>query len=112
MAILALQAYIAYFGISLPAGAHRLRFLLSATPFKTEDGGAAVSHLDITERLAMEEQLRQSHRLDAVGQLTGGVAHDFNNMLTVILGNAELLQEALERDVAHRELAANLAASS
>jgi len=80
-------------------------FLLSATPLKTEDGGAAVSHLDITERLAMEEQLRQSHRLDAVGQLTGGVAHDFNNMLTVILGNAELLQEALERDVAHRELA-------
>jgi CheY-like chemotaxis protein len=53
----------------------------------------------------MEEQLRQSHRLDAVGQLTGGVAHDFNNMLTVILGNAELLQEGLERDVAHRELA-------
>jgi PAS domain S-box-containing protein len=80
-------------------------FLLSATPLKTEDGGAAVSHLDITERLAMEEQLRQSHRLDAVGQLTGGVAHDFNNMLTVILGNAELLLEALERDVAHRELA-------
>jgi signal transduction histidine kinase len=80
-------------------------FLLSATPLKTEDGGAAVSHLDITERLAMEEQLRQSHRLDAVGQLTGGVAHDFNNMLTVILGNAELLQEGLERDVAHRELA-------
>ncbi|HWS62325.1 MAG TPA: response regulator [Steroidobacteraceae bacterium] len=80
-------------------------FLLSATPLKTEDGGAAVSHLDITERLAMEEQLRQSHRLDAVGQLTGGVAHDFNNMLTVILGNAELLQEALERDVVHRELA-------
>jgi PAS domain S-box-containing protein len=80
-------------------------FLLSATPLKTEDGGAAVSLLDITERLAMEEQLRQSHRLDAVGQLTGGVAHDFNNMLTVILGNAELLQEALERDVVHRELA-------
>jgi signal transduction histidine kinase len=80
-------------------------FLLSATPLKTEDGGAAVSHLDITERLAMEEQLRQSHRLDAIGQLTGGVAHDFNNMLTVILGNAELLQEGLERDVAHRELA-------
>jgi PAS domain S-box-containing protein len=80
-------------------------FLLSATPLKTEDGGAAVSHLDVTERLAMEEQLRQSHRLDAVGQLTGGVAHDFNNMLTVILGNAELLQEALERDVAQRELA-------
>ena len=90
---------------SCRAGDEKRWFVLSATPLKTEDGGAAVSHSDITERLAMEEQLRQSHRLDAVGQLTGGVAHDFNNMLTVILGNAELLQEALERDVAHRELA-------
>ena len=87
-------------------------FLLSATPLKTEDGGAAVSHLDITERLAMEEHVRQSHRLDAVGQLTGGVAHDFNNMLTVILGNAELLEEALERDVAHRELAEMIAGAA
>ena len=88
-----------------PTRGEKRWFLLSATPLRTEDGGAAVSHLDVTERLAMEEQLRQSHRLDAVGQLTGGVAHDFNNMLTVILGNAELLQEALERDVAQRELA-------
>src|SRR5579859_1023700 len=90
---------------SCGAGGEKQWFLLSATPLKTDDGGAAISHLDITERRAMEEHLRQSHRLDAVGQLTGGVAHDFNNMLTVILGNAELLREALERDVAHRELA-------
>jgi PAS domain S-box-containing protein len=60
---------------------------------------------DITERIALEDQLRQSHRLEAVGQLTGGVAHDFNNLLTVILGNAELLLEQVGMDSSQRELA-------
>lgn len=58
--------------------------------------GFVITARDITEREELQQQLVQAQKMESVGQLAGGLAHDFNNMLGVILGNAEIAMEDLD----------------
>jgi PAS domain S-box-containing protein len=59
------------------------------------DGSTFVGHTDITAEKLRDEELRQAQKLEIVGKLTAGVAHDFNNLLTAVMGNLDLIAEAL-----------------
>jgi len=68
--------------------------------------GYFVLSVDITERKRIEDQLRQAQKIEAIGQLAGGIAHDSNNMLAATLGNLDLLLDALPPgDVSRRSIA-------
>jgi PAS domain S-box-containing protein len=79
-------------------GRKPLHVMVSGRPLRDPagdiTGGSIVFH-DITDAQETEGKLQQAQKLDAIGQLTGGVAHDFNNMLTVIAGTMDILIDEL-----------------
>ena len=95
-----------------------LTVLISVEAFELENQPHCLTSIqDITERLSVENQLRQAQKMEVVGQIAAGVAHDFNNILTVIQGHAELqlnvekLDESLADSLREISSAATRAAS-
>jgi len=69
--------------------------IFSVKSFDLPEQLVGVTFDDVTERRALEQRLRQAEKMDTVGRLAGGLAHDFNNVLTTIVAAAEVLDDAL-----------------
>jgi two-component system cell cycle sensor histidine kinase/response regulator CckA len=74
----------------------------SELDFDGTAGRLIVVH-DVTERVKLEEQLRQSQKMDAIGRLAGGIAHDFNNVLSIILSYGEMMLSTMRDDEPMRD---------
>ncbi len=97
------EAVIHYENDHLRKDGSMIRVSLTLSPIRNPAGvvtGVSTIARDITETKKLEQQLRQSQKMEALGQLTGGVAHDFNNLLGVIIGNLDLLERQLEQNEA------------
>jgi signal transduction histidine kinase/CheY-like chemotaxis protein len=81
--------------LDVEAGGRAFSFVVSPRPV---GGDLNLYGQDMTERRRLEEQLRQAQKLDAIGRLAGGMAHDFNNILTIIGGYADFLLHAMSPD--------------
>jgi len=73
----------------------------SISPVTAEDG--TITHFvaikeDVTERRKLEEHLRRSQKMEAIGELAGGISHDFNNLLGIIIGNLDLVMRKMDGD--------------
>lgn len=67
--------------------------VLHISEHRSQSGGIVAIGRDVTDQVKMEAQLRESQRMEAIGKLTGGLAHDLNNYLAVIMGNLDMLAE-------------------
>jgi len=89
--------------------------ILSSSPLTNGSGrrtGTLAMLTDVTERKRLEDQFRQAQKLEAMGRFAGGVAHDFNNILTVISGHSQLLLRRMENGGALRGQVEKIAAAA
>jgi PAS domain S-box-containing protein len=89
-----------YEAIRVSKDGRRLNIALVVSPIRDSEGkvvGASAIGRDITEQKRAQDQLRQAQKMEAVGRLAGGVAHDFNNILGVISACSEFLRDRIER---------------